>query len=147
MKPELRVVGIDLAQSVLPLVGLDERGQILFRKRVARGEGMPLMAKLPRGLVGMEAWGGAPSWARQRRAQGHEEQLMAPQYVKASVKTDKNAWRDAAAIAEAVTRPSMRLVPLKTVAQQDRHALHRVRARLMGARTALVNEMRGRLAE
>jgi transposase len=147
MKPELSVVGIDLAKSVFHLVGMDERGKIILRKRLARGEVMPFMAKLPRVLVGMEACGGAHYWARQLREQGHEVQLMAPQYVKPYVKTNKNDLRDAEAIAEAVTRPSMRFVPIKNVAQQDLQALHRVRERLMGARTALVNEMRGLLAE
>jgi transposase len=140
MKPELSVVGIDLAKSVFHLVGMDERGQIIVRKRLARGE-------LPRVLVGMEACGGAHDWARQWREQGHEVKLMAPQYVKPSVKTNNNDLRDAEAIAEAVTRPSMRFVPIKNVAQHDLQALHRVRERLMGARTALVNEMRGLLAE
>jgi transposase len=147
MKPELSVVGIDLAKSVFHLVGMDERGQIILRKRLARGEVMPFMAQLPRVRVGMEACGGAHYWARQFRAQGHEVKLMAPQYVKPYVKTNKNDLRDAEAIAEAVTRPSMRFVPIKNVAQQDLQALHRVRERLMGARTALVNEMRGLLAE
>ena len=147
MKPELSVVGIDLAKSLFHLVGMDARGKIILRKRLARGEVMPFMAKLPRVLVGMEACGGAHYWARQWRAQGHEVKLMAPQYVKPYVKTNKNALRDAEAIAEAVTRPSMRLVPIKNVEQQDLQALHRGRERLMGARTALVNEMRGLLAE
>src|SRR2546430_4072806 len=108
MKPELSVVGIDLAKSLFHLVGMDERGKIIVRKRLARGEVMPFMAKLPRVLVGMEACGGAHYWARQLREQGHEVKLMAPQYVKPYVKTNKNDLRDAEAIAEAVTRPSMR---------------------------------------
>jgi transposase len=147
MNPELSVVGIDLAMSILHLVGMDEHGKIILRQRLARGEVMPFMAKLPRGLVGMEACGGAHDWARQLRTQGHEVKLMAPQYVKPYVKTNKNDLRDAEAIAEAVTRPRMRFVPIKNVAQQDRQALHRVRERLMGARTALINEIRGLLAE
>lgn len=147
MKSELSVVGIDLAKSIFHLVGLDERGKIILRKRLARGEVLPCMAPLPRVRVGMEACGGAHYWARQLREQGHEVKLMAPQYVKPYVKTNKNDLRDAEAIAEAVTRPSMRFVPIKHVAQQDLQALHRVRERLMGARTALVNEMRGLLAE
>ena len=147
MKPELSVVGIDLAKSVLHLVGMDERGKILLRKRLTRGEVLPFMAQLPRVLVGMEACGGAHYWARQLREQGHEVKLMAPQYVKPYVKTNKNDLRDAEAIAEAVTRPSRRFVPIKNIEQQDLQALHRVRERLMGARTALVNEMRGLLAE
>src|SRR2546430_11940082 len=80
MKPELSVVGIDLAKSLFHLVGMDERGKIIVRKRLARGEVMPFMAKLPRVLVGMEACGGAPYWARQLREQGHEAKMIAPQY-------------------------------------------------------------------
>jgi transposase len=147
MKPELSVVGIDLAKSLFHLVGMDERGKIILRKRLTRGEVMPFMATLPRVLVGMEACGGAHDWARQLRAQGHEVQLMAPQYVQPSVKTNQNDLREAEAIAEAVTRPSMRFVPIKNREQPDLQALHRVRERLMGARTALVNAIRGLLAE
>jgi len=95
----------------------------------------------------MEACGGAHYWARCLREQGHEVKLMAPQFVKPYVKSNKNDMRDAEAIAEAVTRPSMRFVPVKDVAQQDIQALHRVRERLVTARTALVNEIRGLLAE
>src|SRR5262249_1527870 len=147
MKPELSVVGIDLAKSVCHLVGMDERGKIILRKRLARGEVLPFMAQLPRGLVGMEACGGAHYWARQLREQGHEVKLMAPQYVKPSVKTNKNDLRDAEAIAEAVTRPSMRFLPIKNVAQQDLQALHPLRERLMAARTALVTEIHGPLPD
>ena len=146
MKPELSVVGIDLAKSVFYLVGMDERGKIIFRKRLARGEVLPFMAQLPRVLVGMEACGGAHYGARPLREPGHEVKLMAPQYVKPYVKPNKNDLRDAEAIAEAVTRPSMRFVPIKNIEQHDLPALHRVRARLMGARTALGNERRGLLA-
>src|SRR5262249_1079411 len=147
MKPELSVVGIDLAKSIFHLVGMDERGTIILRKRLARGEGLPFRAPLPRVLVGMEACGGAHYWARQLREPGHEGQWMAPQYVKPSVKTKKNDLCAAEAIAEAVTRPRMRVVPIKNVAQQELQALPRVRERLMGARTALVNELRGLLSE
>ena len=132
MKPELRVVGIDLAKSIFHLAGMDERGKIIFRKRLARGEVLPFMAQLPRVLVGMEACGGAHYWARHLREQGHEVKLMAPQYVKPYVKTNKNDLRDAEDIAEAVTRHSMRFVPIKNVEQQDLQAFHRVRERLMG---------------
>jgi len=135
MKPERSVVGIDLAKSVFHLVGMDEGGTIIVRKRLARGEVMPFMAKLPRVLVGMEAGGGAHYWARQLREQGHEVKLMAPQYVKPYVQTHKNDLRDAEAIAEAVTRPSMRFVPIKNIEQPDLQALHRVRERLSFPKT------------
>ena len=147
MNPEISVVGIDLAKTVFHLAGMDERGKIILRKRLVGGEVLSLMEKRPRLIVGMEACGGAHYWARQLREQGHEVKMMAPQYVKPYVKTNKNDLRDAEAIAEAVTRPSMRFVPMKEVSQPDIQALHRVRERLMGARTALVNEMRGLLSK
>jgi transposase len=147
MSQELSVVGIDIAKSVFHFVGMDARGTIILRKRCVRGEVLAFMGTLAPVTVGMEACGGAHYWARRLREQGHTVKLMAPQYVKPYVKTNKNDLRDAEAIAEALTRPSMRFVPIKTVDQQDLQALHRVRERLIGARTALVNEMRGLLAE
>ena len=147
MAPHLSVAGIDIAKRVFHLVGMDERGKVVMRKRLTRGELIPFMAQLPTVIVGMEACGGAHDWARRLREQGHDVKLMAPQYVKPYVKTNKNDLRDAEAIAEAVTRPNMRFVPIKDVHQQDIQALHRVRERLIGARTALINEMRGLLAE
>jgi transposase len=140
-------VGIDIAKRVFHVIGMGKRGKIILRKRLYRGEVMSFMAQLPRATVGMEACSGAHYWARQLRQQGHQVRLMTPQYVKPYVKTNKNDMRDAEAIAEAVTRPNMRFVPVKDVAQQDIQALHRVRERLVTARTALVNEMRGLLAE
>src|SRR5687768_380402 len=131
MTQELSIVGIDLAKSVFHLVGMDARGKIIVRKRLLRAEVLAFMATLPSVTVGMEACGGAHYWARRLREQGHTVKLMAPQYVKPYVKTNKNDMRDAEAIAEAVTRPSMRFVPIKTVAQQDIQALHRVRERLI----------------
>jgi transposase len=147
MVHHISVVGIDIAKQVFHLVGMDERGKVVLRKRLTRGELIPFMAQLPPVIVGMEACGGAHDWARRLRAQSHDVKLMAPQYVKPYVKTNKNDLRDAEAIAEAVTRPNMRFVPIKSVQQQDIQALHRVRERLIGARTALINEMRGLLAE
>ena len=147
MKPHSSVVGIDIAKRLFHLVGTDDRGKVILRRRLVRGEVLAFMAPLPPVIVGIEACGGAHEWARQLREQGHDVKLMAPQYVKPYVKTNKTDMRDAEAIAEAVTRPSMRLVPIKAVDPQDIQALHRVRERLMGARTALINEMRGLLAE
>ena len=106
-----------------------------------------MRAKLPRGTVGMEACGGSPAWARHVREQGHAGKWMAPQDVTPYGKTNKKELRDAAAIAAAVTRRRRRLVPLKEGEPPARQAWHRVRARLLGARTALVNAIRGRLAE
>jgi transposase len=147
MEKQLSVIGIDIAKQVFPLVGMDEGGTILVRKRLYRTQVMAFMAQLPPTRIGMEACGGAHYWARRFREYRHEVKLMAPQFVKPYVKANKNDLRDAEAIAEAVTRPTMRFVPTKGVAQQDLQALHRVRERLMGARTALVNAVHGLLHE
>ena len=147
MKQELSTVAIDLAKKVFHLVGTDTTGNILWRKRLSRNALMPFIAQLPPVLIGMEACGGAHYWARRFREHGHEVKLMAPQFVKAYVKSNKNDTRDAEAIAEAVTRPTMRFVPVKDVEQQDIQALHRIRERLIGERTALVNEVHGLMNE
>ena len=126
---------------------MDERGKIVWRKRLARHALMPFIAKLPPVLIGMEACGGAHDWARRFREHGHEVKLMAPQFVRPYVKSNKNDTRDAEGMSEAVTRPTMRFVPTKELDQQDIQALHRVRERLIGARTALVHEVHGLLHE
>src|SRR6266850_1904086 len=115
MKQEMNVLGIDIAKHVFHAVGMDETGKVVFRKRVSRHDLMPFIAKLPLVLIGIEACGGAHDWARRFRAYGHEVKLMAPQFVKPYVKSNKNDSRDAEAIAEAVTRPPMRFVPIKDV--------------------------------
>ena len=145
MKPAMNVLGIAMAKHVLHAVGMDNTGEIVFRKRLSRHDLMPFMAKLPPVLIGMEACGGAHDWARRFREHGHKVKRMAPPCVKPYVKSHKNDSRDAEAIAEAVTRPTMRFVPTKDVDQQDMQALHRVRERLIGERTALVNEVHGLL--
>src|ERR671922_910919 len=145
MKQEMSVVGIDLAKRTFHVVGMDATGQILCRKRLARNALMPFIAQLPPVMIGLEACGGAHYWARRFREHGHTVKLMAPQFVKPFVKSNKNAMRDTEAIAEAVTRPTMHFVPLKEVDQQDMQALRRVRERLIGARTALINEIHGLL--
>ena len=147
MKQEMSILGIDIAKRVMHAVGMDERGKIVFHKRLSRHDLMPFLAKLPPVLIGLEACGGAHYWARRCRAYGHEVRLMAPQFVKPFVKSHKNDMRDAEAIAEAVTRPTMRFVPIKEVDQQDIQALHRVRERLISARTALINEVHGLMHE
>ena len=147
MKPAMNVLGIDIAKHVFHAVGMDNTGEIVFRKRLSRHDLIPFMAKLPPVLIGMEACGGAHYWARRFREHGHNVKLMAPQFVKPYVKSNKNDSRDAEAIAEAVTRPTRRFVPIKDVDQQDIQALHRVRERLIGERTALVNEVHGLLHE
>jgi transposase len=147
MKQNVCTVGIDLAKKLFHLVGTDITGKIVWRKRLTRHALVPFLAPLPPVTIGMEAWGGAHSWARQFHQHGHTVKLMAPQFVKPYVKSNKNDRRDAEAIAEAVTRPTMRFVPLKAVDQQDIQALHRVRERLIGARTALINEVHGLMLE
>jgi len=147
MKQDISVLGLDIAKRVFHAVGLDAMGKIVLRKPLSRHALMSFIAQLPPVLIGMEACGGAHYWARRFRAHGHEVKLMAPQFVKPYVKSNKNDARDAEAIGEAVTRPTMRFVPTKEVDQQDIQALHRVRERLMGARTALVNEVHGLLHE
>ena len=147
MKHEMSVLGIDIATRVFHAVGMDERGKIVLRQRLSRHDLLPFMAKLPPVLIGMEACGGAPYWARRFRAHGHEVKLMAPQFVKPYVKSNKNDSRDAEAIAEAMTRPTMRFVPTKEVDQHDIQALHRVRERLLGERTALVHDVHGLMHE
>ena len=147
MQQEMSVLGIDIAQHVLHAIGMDNTGKSVFRKRLSRHALRPCMAQLPPVRIGMEACGGAHYWARRFREHGHEVKLMAPQFVKPYGKSNNNDSRDAEAIADAVTRPPMRFVPTKDVAQQDLQALHRVRERLIGERTALVHAVHGLLHE
>jgi transposase len=120
---------------------------VLVHRHVSRRRLLGLLAKLEPCLVGMEACGSAHHWAREIEQLGHTVKLMSPQFVKPYRKGNKNDPNDAAAICEAVTRPSMRFVPLKSAAQQDLQALHRVREQLLKSRTALVNQVRGLLGE
>ncbi len=143
----IKVLGIDLAKDIFQLHGTDAKGHGLLRKRIGRGKLIEYMANLPPCLVGIEACGGAHYWARTFSAQGHTVKMMAPQFVKPYVKSNKNDARDAEAIAEAVTRPTMRFVPIKGIEQQDILLLHRVRELAMKQRTAHGNQIRGLLAE
>jgi transposase len=147
MKKNLRGLGIDIATQLFHVVGMDDTGTIVLRKRLPRGVLMPFIAQLSPVVIGMEAWGGAHYWARRFREHGHTVKLMAPQFVKSYVKSNQHARAEAEAIGAAVTRPPMRCVPIKEVAQQDLQALHRSRERLVKARTALIHEMRGVLGE
>jgi transposase len=140
-------LGIDLGKTVFHLVGLDESGQVVIRKRCSRTQLLAFTANVQVQLIGMEACSGAHFLGRSLRAQGHEVRLMPAQYVKPYVQTNKSDYIDAEAIAEAVQRPRMRFVPIKTEEQLDLQALHRVRERWVMRRTAVVNQVRSLLLE
>jgi transposase len=144
---ESTTIGLDLAKNVFHYVGCDRGGRELSKKQLKRKALLSHFANLPPCLVGMEACAGAHQWGRQLQALGHQVRLLPPQHVKAYVRGNKNDYNDARAIAEAVSRPGLRPVALKTVAQQDVQALHRLRSGQVGARTALGNQLRGLLAE
>ena len=144
---EMTTVGLDLAKSWFQVHGADAQGRPVLRKKLARGKVLEFFAGLPACLVGMEACATAHFWARELTALGHDVRLMPAQYVKAYVKRGKNDAADAAAICEAVSRPSMRFVPVKSEAQQAALMLHRARDLLVRQRTQLINAVRGHLAE
>jgi transposase len=144
---EIHTVGIDLGKTVFHLVGLSVQGEVVVRKKFSRQQLLHFTANLRVGLIGMEACGGSHFLARALREQGHEVRLIPAQYVKPYVKTNKNDYIDAEAIAEAVLRPRMRFVPIKTDEQLDMQSLHRVREGWVGRRTAVINQIRGLLLE
>jgi len=143
----VKVLGVDLAKDVFHLHGVDARGHVVLRKRLRRKEIASWMVNLPPCLVGMEACAGSHHWARKFQAMGYEVRLMSPQFVKPYVKSNKNDEADAEAICEAVQRPNMRFVPIKSVEQQDIQSLHRARNMAIGQRTSLINQIRGLLHE
>jgi transposase len=144
---QIAVLGIDLGKNSCSVAGMDARGHIVLRRRMHRDSVVKLAAGLPACVVAMEACRGAHHLGRVLRAQGHEVRLMSPEYVRPYVKAQKNDDRDAEAIAEAATRPTMRFVELKSEAQLDIQTLHRARDRLVGERTALINQLRAVLLE
>ena len=144
---EITTIGLDIAKNVFQVHGLDERCQPVLRKQLRRGQVLKFFAALEPCLIGLEACGGAHYWARELAALGHEVRLVPPSYVKGYVKRGKNDAVDAAAIAEAVTRPSMRFVPAKSAAQQAALTPHRVHDMLIRPRTMLINCLRGQMAE
>jgi|APCry1669192647_1035423.scaffolds.fasta_scaffold01216_4 transposase len=144
---DVTTIGIDLAKRIFHVHGVDKNGKTVLKKKLMRDKVLEFMANLPKCLVGMEACGGANYWSREISKLGHEVRLMAPQFVKPYIKTNKNDEKDAEGICEAVNRPSMRFVPVKTIDQQDVLSIHRVRERLVKNRTALSNEIRGLLHE
>lgn len=143
----VQTIGIDLAKNVFHVHGVDERGQVVLRRVLKRKEMATFFANFPACLIGMEACSSAHYWGRLLSAQGHSVRLISPQYVKPYVKSNKNDHNDAEGICEAVTRPRMRFVPLKSIEQLDILALHRVRQRLVAHKVALVNQIRGLLGE
>jgi transposase len=141
------LVGIDLAKNSFHVHGVDAAGKTVFSKKLSRAKFSPFVANLPACTVAMEACGGAHYWARRFRTFGHAVRLIAPQFVKPYVKTNKNDARDAEAIAEAAQRPGMRFVAVKTLEQQDVQAIHRMRSLTVERRTGQINQIRGLLLE
>jgi transposase len=121
MAQTITVLGIDIAKQVFHIVGMDDSGRVVLRKRLARSALLTFIANVPPVRIGMEACGSAHYWARQFREHGHDVRLIAPQFVKAYVKSPKNDGRDAEAICEAVTRPTMRFVPIKRIERTRRN--------------------------
>ena len=144
---EIKTIGIDLAKNVFQVHAVDSRGKVVLRKQFRRDRVATFFANLSPCPVGMEACGSAHHWARKLESLGHTVKLMAPQFVKPYVKSNKNDAADAEAICEAVSRPSMRFVPVKNVEQQAVLSLHRVRQGYVKARTAQANQIRGLLSE
>jgi len=143
----IKRIGIDLAKQVFQLHGVDNHEKVVLRKQLSRTKMLVYFQSLAPCLIGMEACGSSHYWARELQKLGHTVKLMAPQFVKPYVKGNKNDTNDAEAICEAVSRPNMRFVSIKTVAQQDIQAIHRIRIGLVKQRTAKVNQIRGLLAE
>jgi transposase len=144
---EVSTIGLDIAKSVFQVHGVDADGAVVIRKRISRAKVLEFFAALPSCLVGIEACPSAHYWSRKLQALGHTVKLMPPSYVKAYLKRSKNDANDAAAICEAVTRPSMRFVPTKSEQQQSGLMLHRGRQLLVRQRTMLSNAIRGHMAE
>ena len=143
----ISTLGIDVGKNTFHLVGLDKRGVIVLQQKVTRHQLARRLSNIPRCLVGMEACSGTHFIARQFAALGHDVRLIPAQYVKPFLKGHKNDYRDAEAIAEAVQRPTMHFVSIKTPEQMDLLALHRVRSRLVRQRTGVANQIRGFLLE
>jgi transposase len=140
-------IGLDLAKSVFQIHGVDGAGRTMLRRRLSRHELVSYFAKMSPCLIGMEACSAAHHWVRELSRVGHSVRLIPPQYVKPYVKKNKTDAADAEAICEAVARPNMRYVPVKTLDQQDVLSLHRVRSLFVRQRTAAINTVRGLLTE
>src|SRR5580693_4252937 len=143
----IAAIGIDIGKNSFHVVGQDERGAIVLRQRWSRGQVEARLANLPRCLIGMEACVGAHHLSRKLQSQGHDARLMPAKYVRPYSKGQKNDFRDAEAIAEAVQRPTMKFVATKTADQLDLQALHRVSERWVSQRTGIINQIRAFLLE
>src|SRR5512135_2017533 len=144
---KIQSIGIDLGKTTFHLVALGERSKVIIRKKLSRRQLLAFTANLEPGLIGMEACSGSHFLGRALSQQGHDVRLIPAQFVKPFLKSNKNDFLDAEAIAEAVARKNMRFVPIKTDDQLDLQALHRVRDRLVHRRTAVINQIRGFLLE
>jgi len=144
---KIHTIGIDLGKTVFHLVAVNTKGEVVVRKKCSRTQLLRFTSNLRACLIGMEACGGSHFLGRALREQGHDVRLMPAQYVKPYVKTNKNDYIDAEAIAEAVTRPTMRFVPIKSDDQLDLQSLHRVREQWVKRRTGVINQIRGLLLE
>src|ERR1700742_3213645 len=144
---QIRTIGVDLAKNVFQVHGVDSAGKVVITRQLRRKQVIEFFSKIPPCLVGMEACGTAHHWAREVSKLGHTVRLMPPSYVKGYVKRSKSDAADAAAICEAVTRPSMRFVPIKSADQQALLMSHRTRDLLIRQRTQLINALRAHLAE
>src|SRR5262249_54249916 len=142
---EIAVIGIDIGKNSFHIVGLDRRGAIVLRQKWSRGQVEARLANLAPCLIGMEGFGGAHHLSRKLTSLGHDARLMPAKYVRS--RGQKNDFRDAEAIAEAVQRPTMKFVATKTAEQLDLQALHRVRERLVSQRTGIINQIRAFLLE
>ncbi len=144
---QVTTIGIDIGKNTFHFIGLDSKGAIVLRQKLSRGQVRERLANLAPCLIGMEACVGAHHLCRQVVALGHEARMMPARYVKPYLKGHKNDFRDAEAIAEAVQRPTMRFVAMKSVEQLDLQSLHRVRARLVRHRTSVINQIRALLLD
>jgi len=143
----VKQIGIDLAKNSFQIHGVGRNNKVVLRKKLTRAQMLPFFANLPVCDIGMEACGSAHYWARELAKMGHQVKLMAPQFVKPYVKTNKNDAADAEAICEALGRPGMRFVPVKTANQQAVISVHRIREGFVAERTAVANRIRGLLSE
>ena len=144
---EVSTIGLDIAKNVFQVHGIDDEGEVVVRRQVKRRQVLSFFSKLPACLIGMEACATSHHWARELRDLGHDVRLMPPRYVKPYVKRNKNDAADAEAICEAVRRPTMRYVPIKSPEQQSVLMLHRTRQLFVRQRTTLINAIRAHMAE